>query len=149
MNEFRKFDLYQDFGNQTLLNYNASLNIQNIKTKGQSKINVLTIHKTWRFNVYHNAKMESFSFHVNFLSYSHRNENSIYHVQFTTKILHALEQYWQVQVLIIIILGVSHIVCKRKEKGRETVNKVSTFHQTLFSAQTNNIKCLRWGISFG
>ena len=67
-----------------------------------------------------------------FLFYSHRNENSIYHVQFTTKILHALEQYWQVQVLIIIILGVSHIVCKEKKMEENQVNNIDFSSNAIF-----------------
>ena len=46
------------------------------------------------------------------------------------KNLHALEQYWQVQVLIIIILGVSHIVCK--EKGREKSQYYRVFIKCYF-----------------
>ena len=116
------------------------------------KMNILSSHSLWHFPFYHkNGKSNHllFSFRADcFLSYSHRNENSIYHVQFTTKILHALEQYWQVQVLIIIILGVSHIVCKEKKRKRKE-SILSTFHQMLFSAQTNTVIGLRWGISFG
>ena len=114
------------------------------------RINICRVIVLTFYHCHKKRKIKSFSLFMPIISssYSHRNENSIYHVQFTTKILHALEQYWQVQVLIIIILGVSHIVCKKKKKKRKE-SILSTFHQMLFSAQTNTVIGLRWGISFG